>query len=186
LKLNQRVLVRFLAVLSLGIAVAETAEAQEGYTFTVGVLGGLGGSLDADPGDSLSNTAYQLTAALITEPKTHLALRVGHLNLDDDGVFESLTDAGLDYLNIAGEYRYDHAFYESGIYFGLGGYRLDGNPLDGGESSSETSFGGVLGLTGEFEITRRVSFVIDLAGHWANFDDAQTFVIGQAGIAVHF
>lgn len=186
MKLNQRVLVRFLAVLSLGIAAAGAAEAQERYTFTVGVLGGLGGSLDADPGDSLSNTSYQLTAALITEPKTHLVLRVGHLNLDDDAVFESLTDAGLDYLSIAGEYRYDHAFYESGIYFGLGGYRLDGNPVGGGDSSCDTSFGVVLGLTGDFELTRHLSFVIDLAGHWANLDDAQTFVTGQAGIAFHF
>lgn len=172
-----------LVVLSLAAA---PAEAQDRYTFTVGALGGLGGSLDANPGDSLSNTAYQLTAALITEPKTHLALRVGHLNLDDDEIFEELTEAGLDYVNISGEYRYDHAFYESGVYFGLGGYRLEGNPLDGGETRTDTSFGLVLGLTGEFELTRRLSFVIDLAGHWANLDDAQTFVTGQAGVAFHF
>lgn len=185
MKPNQRILVPFLAILSLALA-APAAEAQDRYTFTLGVLGGLGGSLDANPGDSLSNTSYQLTAALITEPKTHLTLRLGHLNLDDDALFESLTDAGLDYVSIAGEYRYDHGFYESGVYFGLGGYRLDGNPLAGGDAETDTSFGVVLGLTGDFELTRRLSFVIDLAGHWANLDSAQTFVTGQAGIAIHF
>ena len=185
MKPNQRILVPFLAVLCLALA-TPAAVAQETYTFTLGALGGLGGSIDADPGDSLANTTYQLTAGLLIEHKTHLVVRAGHLNLDDDAVFESLTDAGLDYVNIAGEYRYDHGFYESGLYFGLGGYFLDGNPLSGGDSERDTSFGVVLGLTGDFELTRRLSFVIDIAGHWANLDTAQTFVTGQLGLAFHF
>lgn len=185
MKSNQRILVPFLAVLCLALA-APAAVAQERYTFTLGALGGLGGSIDADPGDSLSNTSFQLNAGLIIEPETHLVVRAGHLNLDDDAVFESLTDAGLDYVNIAGEYRFDHAFYESGVYFGLGGYRLDGNSLGLGESESDTSFGVVLGLTGDFELTQRLSFVVEFAGHWANLDEAQTFVTGHAGLAFHF
>jgi hypothetical protein len=172
--------------LLMAVLISPRAQAQAAYTFTVGALGGIGGSVDADPGDDLSNTSYGLMAGLLTDTKTHLMVRAGHLALDKNDLFESLTDAGLDYLTIAGEYRYDHNFYESGVYLGLGGYRLDGNPITGGGSSAETSFGVVLGLTGEFEITRRLGFAIDLAGHWANFDDAQIFVTGQAGIVVHF
>ena len=150
MKPNQWILVPSLAALCLALA-TPAAEAQERFAITIGAMGGLGGSVDADPGDSLTNTAYQLTAALIIEAKTLLVVRAGHLNLDDDPVFVSLTDAGLDYVNIGGEYRYDHAFYESGVYLGLGGYRLDGNPLDPGDSETDTSFGVVLGLTGDFE-----------------------------------
>lgn len=166
--------------------VSPRSEAQDSYTFTVGALAGVGGSVDADPGDDLSNPAFQLLAALLTDTKTHLVVRAGHQDLGGDDLFGSLTDAGMDFLTIAGEYRYDHHFYESGIYLGLGGYRLAGDHFFSGEATTETSFGVVLGLTGEFELTRRLGFAIDLAGHWANFDDAQIFVMGQAGIVIHF
>lgn len=162
------------------------SEAQDSYTFTLGALAGVGGSVDADPGDDLSNPSFQLMASLLTETKTHLVGRVGHIGLDASDSFGTLSDAGLDYLTIGGEYRYDHHFYESGIYLGLGAYRLDGNALATGEATSDTSFGVVLGLTGEFELTRRLGFSIDLAGHWANLDEAQIFVVAQAGIVVHF
>lgn len=163
-----------------------SAWAQDSYTFTLGALAGIGGSIDADPGDEVSNPSFQLMAALLTETKTHLVLRGGHVDLDSEEAFGNLTGAGLDYLTIAGEYRYDHHFYESGIYLGLGGYRLTGDLLATGRDGSETSFGVVLGLTGEFELTRRLGFVVDLAGHWANLDQAQIFVTGQAGVVFHF
>lgn len=158
--------------------------AQEPYTFTVGLLGGLGGSLDADPGDDLGNTGYQINLAMITEPRTHVGFRLGNLALDGEERFGTLTDAELSYITVAGEYRFPESYYESGIYAGLGGYRLEGTR--GGKDRSETAPGLVVGVTGEFRITRWLAVLVELSGHYADFDEAQFFAMGHGGVAVHF
>ncbi len=169
----------------LGLSVAP-AQAQETYTITLAALGGLGGSIDAKPGDDLTNQTLQLTAALITEPKTHLGVRLGRIELDDSDPIGSLTKANLTYVNVAGEYRFSHSFYESGIYLGLGAYRLEGNSLADGSDRSDSAFGGVLGLTGQFELSRHFVVLIDLAGHWANLDEEQIFATGLIGVGFRF
>jgi len=165
---------------------APAASAQELYTFTVGVLGGVGGSLDADPGGDLGNLGYQLNFSIVTEPKTHLGIRLGQMDLDVGGGFGNLDNAELTYLTVAGEYRYSKSFYQSGIYLGLGAYRLGGDDLFSGENREDTSFGGVLGLTGEFELTRSFSVLVEFSGHWADLDVAQVYLLGHVGIAFHF
>jgi hypothetical protein len=169
------------------VLVPLAASAQEGYTFTVAALGGVGGSVDAEPGDELGNTGLQLNFALVTDPKTHLGLRLGRLDLDSEEGFGRLAGAELDYATIAGEYRHTHSFYESGVYIGLGAYRLTGD-LAGAPASEEedTAVGGVLGLTGDFAVTQRLSVLVEISGHWADLDEAQVFGMGHIGLAVHF
>ena len=43
------------------------ARAQEVYNFSAAALGSIGGSLDADPGDDLGNTGYQLNLSMVTD-----------------------------------------------------------------------------------------------------------------------
>jgi hypothetical protein len=176
-------------VLVLGAAVlapAPAAAQQELYLFSASALGGIGGSLDAEPGDSLSNTGYQIGFAMLTEPKTHVGVRVGEMSLDADERFGDLFGAELLYANVAGEYRYSHSYYDSGVYFGLGGYRLQGDDVFSLGDEDETALGGVLGVTGEFAITRRFGVLVELSGHWVDFDDQQVFVMGHAGFVAHF
>lgn len=161
------------------------AGAQELYTYTVGVFGGLGGSIDADPGDSLTNTGYQLNLGLVTEPRTHLVLRTGRLALDEDEFFGSLLDAELTYLTLGGEYRSREEYYHSGVYIALGGYRLEGTEPPGGDSR-ETSWGLAVGVTGELPIKRWLGVQAEISGHYIDFDEAQFFAMGHAGIALHF
>ena len=173
--------------LALGLAAAPgPAAAQELYLFSASALGGVGGSLDAEPGDSLGNVGYQLGFSMLTEPRTHVGVRIGELGLDDDELFGPLSDASLLYATVAGEYRYAHSYYDSGVYLGLGGYRLEGNDVFTGADADETSLGAVLGVTGEFTITRRVAFLVELSGHWVDFDDQQVFLMGHGGLVVHF
>lgn len=171
--------------MALALLVPGAAHAQETYTFTVGLLGGLGGSLDADVGDELDNTSFQLNLGMVFEPSDHLVVRIGRLGLDSGDRFEDLTDADLTYLTIGGEYRYRHAYYDSGVYLALGGYRLEGTDL-GGVDQDETAVGVALGVTGDFPITRWLSFQIELSGHYADLDRANVFAMGHAGVAVHF
>ncbi len=183
---NRRPLALFGATaLLLLLAPVRAARAQELYNFTAAFLGGAGGSLDVDRGDDLGNTGLQLNLALVTEPRTHVALRLGRLDLDVDPGFGSLTDAELTYATVAGEYKWREVYYTSGVYLGLGAYELEGLGPGGGDES-DTAPGAVLGVTGEFQLHRKVGLLLELSGHWADFEEANVFAMGHAGIAVHF
>lgn len=183
---NRRPLALFGATaLVLLLAPARTARAQELYNFTVAGLGGAGGSLDVDRGDDLGNTGLQLNLDMVTEPRTHVALRLGRLDLDLDEGFGSLTDAELTYATVAGEYKWRETFYTSGLYLGLGAYELTGTGPGGGEES-DTAPGAVLGVTGEFPLHRKLGLLLELSGHWVDFEEANVFAMGHAGIAIHF
>jgi len=168
------------------LVLAAPAAADELYSYSVSAFVGFGGSEDAEPGDGFGNTAFQLGASVRTEARTRLALRLGRVGLGDGNEFGLLDDADLTYATIAGEYRFTDPVYDSWIYLGLGAYDLDGSPRFAGLDSSETTFGAVLGLVGEFSVTRRFDVVVELSGHWADFEDAQVFGMGHVGVAYHF
>lgn len=182
---NHHRLGRLLLGFSLLLLLPAASGAQELYTYTVGVLGGIGGSLDASPGNNLSNTGFQVNLGLVTEPQTHLVLRTGRLALDKDGLFGSLTNADLKYVTIGGEYRYTEPFYESGIFAALGAYRLSGATPSGRDSRDDT-WGVSVGFTGELPIKRWVGIQAELSGHYVNFKEAQFFAMAHAGVAFHF
>jgi hypothetical protein len=161
------------------------AGAQELYTYSVGLLGGIGGSFDANPGGSLTNQSFQLNLGMVTEPHTHLILRVGKLSLDKDSLFGSLSNANLDYVTIGGEYRARQSVWDSGLYLALGGYRLDGNQPSG-RDRQETSVGLAVGATGELPITRHFAVLAEVSGHYIHFRDAQFFGMAHGGFAIHF
>ncbi len=164
---------------------ASVLSAQETYTMTVSLLGGVGGSGDADPGSGFGNTAFQAGFALVTEPQTAVGVRLGRLDLSGEERFGELAEAQVDYAQIGGEYRFHEGYYDSGIYLGLGGYRLRGDRPDGREAS-ETALGGELGLLGDFALTRNLAVRVEVSGHYVLFDDARMFAMAQAGLALRF
>ena len=180
---NHRFVGRLLLI--LGLLLPGAAGAQELYTYTVGVFGGLGGSFDADPGDSLTNTGFQVNLGLITEPGTHLVLRTGRLSLDQDEFFGSLRDAELTYVTIGGEYRYPETYFQSGLYIALGGYRLEGT-RGAGEKARDSSWGVAIGATGELPIKRWLGIQAEISGHYIDFDEANVFAMGHVGVVFHF
>lgn len=180
---------RLLACLLLGATLlipARNAHATEQLeAFTVALLGGVGGTSDATPSSGYSNSSYQANFLLATEARTHLAVRVGQLDLKDFGGSGGFVDPSLQYVTIGGEYRLQQSFYESGIYISLGGYRLNGT-LANGKSADESTFGVAVGATGEFKINRRLGVVLELSGHYADLDRLQFFAMAHAGLAVRF
>jgi hypothetical protein len=181
---HQRVL-GGIALLAGLLLLPGAARAQEQYTFSAAGLGSIGGSLDAEPGDDLGNTGYQLNLAMVTDSRTHVGVRLGQLGLDGEEFFGSLSDADLTYVTVGGEYRFSETWYDSGVYFALGGYRLEGTALDGGESR-DNSLGLAVGVTGEFKVNRWLGVLLELSGHYVDFDEAQIFAMGHGGFAVHF
>lgn len=181
---NHRLLGRLLLGFSL-LVLPAAGGAQELYNYTVGVLGGIGGSFDADPGNNLGNTGFQVNLGMVTEPRTLLVLRVGQLGLDKDQFFGSLSNADMKYVTIGGEYRYSESFYESGVFVALGGYRLSGTTLFGDDSQKDT-WGVSVGFTGELPIRRWVGIQAEISGHYVDFQEAQFFGMAHAGVAFHF
>jgi len=172
-------------VLSAVGAPLAAAEQQESYTFTLGLLGGVGGALDADPDPGLGQTSWALAAGMVTAPRTLVVVRAGRLAIEGDPAFERFAQADLEYINIAGEYRFAQPTYDFGTYLGLGYYRMNGELLAGGESS-ESDLGIVLGLTGDFDITRYLSVIGEVSGHYVFLDDASIYAMANIGLAVHF
>jgi hypothetical protein len=171
--------------LSLALLLAPAfAGAQELYTYTVGALGGFGGSPDVDSGDGFDNTGLQLNLGMVTERNTLVGVRLGRLQLDSDESFGSFQDAELSYVTVGGEYRFQQTYYDSGVYIALGGYRLDGTR--GGEDDQETSAGLSIGLTGEFKVNRWLGVLVELSGHYVDFDEEQLFGMAHGGLTFHF
>ncbi len=181
---NHRLPVRLLLIFGL-LLLPGAAGAQELYNYTVGVFGAVGGSIDADPGDDLSNTGVQVNLGLVTESRTHLVLRAGRLALDKDEFFGSLTGAEMTYATIGGEYRVPETFFDSGLYVALGGYRLEGTGFSG-RDERDTSWGIAVGATGELPIRRWLGIQVEISGHYVDFDEAQFFAMGHGGVVFHF
>ena len=154
-----RFVVLLLAALLLLLAGAGSAAAQERYSYTVTLSPSLGGSFS----EGTDSGGVQAAFSWRTQPRTVVGVRFGSFDLGGDqvGTLESPT---FRYATIAGEYRFQELYYESGVFFGLGLYQL-GNGVD-----SEEGPGLTLGVSGDFPINKRLSVVIELSGHYADID----------------
>jgi len=170
------------------LALPAAAAAQDIFNWNVGALGGVGGSPDVKPGKrTYGNATWQIEGLALTEPRTFLGVRLGHLALGGkDTAFGSRVGADLSYVTIAGQYMFEESYYDSGVYLGLGAYRLGGKDAATGSSATKTTAGGVFGLTGDFRASRRVSVVVELSAHWIDVRDAHVFGMAHGGLAFHF
>lgn len=184
-KLAPAALVALVWTVAPGAVSPLAAEQQESYSFTLGLLGGVGGGLDSEPDAGLGGSSYLLQAGLITEPRTLVSVRAGRLKLDGDEGFEHYREAELEFVNVAGEYRFSQSFYDYGLYLGVGYYHLSGERRVGG-TDSESDLGVALGLTGDFDVTRHLSVVGELSAHYAFLDSAAIYAMAHVGLAVHF
>ncbi len=159
------------------------AVAQDLYTFSVSLLGGVGGSLAGDGGD-FGNSTFQLGFSAMADRRTHFSVRAGQLDFGSEEL-ETLTDASLSYVALTGEYRATEGFYESALFLGIGVYNLDARRIGGG-SVDDTSFGAMVGVLGDFEITRKWVARLEGAVHYADVEKLELHVTAQAGVAYRF
>lgn len=158
------------------------ARAQELYTFTVGAMGGVGGSPDDAQAGGYDHKSLQLNFQFATDPRTQVGLRYGQLDLTGAGErIGAFFEPQLKYLSIGGEYRTQLSYYDSGLFAALGAYRLEG-----GGAKTQTAIGLSVGATGEFQINRHFGVIAEIAGHYADLDQLQLFATVHAGLAVHF
>ncbi len=176
---KRHLVVTILVVLALGFLPGSSL-AQSRYPYIVGLMGGLGGATDANPDTDLDNVGWQALFAMDIDVRTLFSVRVGQLDLETDA--GELFDSELNYVTLSGEYRMTAGFYESGLFLGLGYYDRGGAPL----LPDDSAIGLTLGTSGDFRLTDRFSLLIELAGHYADLEQAQFFLHGHVGVAFHF
>ena len=168
---------------SLGTASQVSAQTQTYHSLSVSLFGGIGGSPDVDDAD-YGNPTMQLNIGVPTELGTSITLRVGRLEVSEGETFGGISDATFDYVTLAGDYTFRDPAFDSSIFLGLGAYRLEG--AVGGVATEDTVPGLTFGVGSDFPITRRFSFALELAGHWADFDDQQVFATVMGGFTYRF
>jgi hypothetical protein len=169
-----------------GALVCSPGRAQD-YTWTLSLLGGVGGSLSDGGG---SEAAYQVGFGLQFEPNANVWLKVGELDFATGSDVGELQQGSITYVNLGGEYQFSESYYESGLYLGLGAYDLEGRrvvapdillPRDG-----DTVVGLVLGATGEFKITPSFVFLAEISGHILDSSDLRVLGTAHFGFGLHF
>jgi len=169
--------------MAAGLAMSSAANAQDSFTFFASAMGGFSGSFDSS-GEGFGHDAWQLAAGMVTSDRTLTMVRAGKLELGDQQA-TGLTHTELRYAIVAGEYRFRTSAYDTGVFVGIGTYRLRGD-LPGGGSSHDSAIGAALGFTGDFDVTRHFSLVGELDFHYAFLEQTQFYGAALVGVAVHF
>jgi len=177
-------LVQILCMSGLFLSAPAVMAQATSYDFVASALIGVGGGLDEDDVGFGSGT-FQLGIAMPTESDILVGLRLGQMSFDSDDSVGDLTDFSLTYATVVGEYVFAESYYTSGIFFGLGAYELDATNVLGGDGS-DTSAGLTLGLTGEWDVTRRWGFRVEIAGHYLASTEISTVASALAGATYRF
>lgn len=150
---------------------------------SLALSGGVVGSLDEDQA-GFSNATFQLRFAAQMKQQQNLAIRIGRMDFGDEG-FGSVIEATIDYLTISGEYLFEDAFGESGIYIGLGLFDQSGI-FEDAVDASESGVGLVLGALGEYRLADRWYLLGEVGFAYTNLDVAQFFLDLQIGVGFRF
>lgn len=167
---------------TLGVLLAPALDAQE-RVLSATASGGLVGSLDEDE-SGFSNSTFQMRFAAETSRRRLVAVRLGRMDFEDEPLGQAFA-ATIDYLTISGEYLFEEAYYESGLFAGLGLYDLAATRFDG-RSGDETTFGLVVGGLGEFRLAERWFLYGEASFTYTNLELAQLFADLQIGIGFRF
>jgi hypothetical protein len=169
--------------LLLGLASAAAAQIEPIYRGTL--LGGLGGSFLADGRHDPDHSALQASFGVLTDERTFTVIRVGRMDFGNDEILGGRSSAELEYANVAGELRALSRSYTWGLFVGIGGYRLTGDPV-ASVNRSETAVGAALGVEGDFDFTRHFGLAVEFAGHYVWFDEPDLYGFALVGLAIHF
>ena len=130
--------------------------------------------------------------AVQIEPATYFKIQGGVWNTDV-GVVQA--EGGLrpragriEHIDGIVDYRFTEPFGTTGLFGGLGLYRWSAPTAQAGESDIEraSNYGYVLGVNGEFPMTRRYAFMVEGAYHWINMSSPVRYVTLTGGLRIGF
>lgn len=149
----------------------------------------------ADSSFSLSNNAVELFWSMPIEPDLNLRFKGGRIQsqIPIPSRVPNPAKAGETLLNrtdVEGEvmhfetdveYEFDEPFGSSGLFAGLGFYRLSAP-----SEESRTTWGAHAGVNADFPITRRYGVLVEAAYHWTHAEFEPRFMTVTGGLRVSF
>jgi hypothetical protein len=185
----------------LFLLVAAPALAQTGQQFGL-LLGGskrLYSGRDKDKFPDLPNDKFRLNSgarevfyAVQLEPTTLFKIQagwwdtaVGVVQADPE---KKPRNGNLEHVDGIVDYRFTEPFGTTGLFGGIGLYRWHAPAAQIGETDipTETNYGYVLGVNGEFPMTRRYAFMVEGAYHWINMSSPVRYVTLMGGVRMGF
>lgn len=147
---------------------------------------------------SFSNKSFELYWSIPIEPELNLKFKGGRLESEipigyeaddpdtpdevDPTLFRrDVADGEVAHIEAVVEYEFDEPFGSSGLFAGLGYYRLSAP----GEESQST-WGAVGGVNADFPITRRYGVVLEGSYHWTHAEFNPKFMTVSGGLRMSF
>jgi hypothetical protein len=146
---------------------------------------------------SFSNTSFELYWSMPIEPELSLKFKGGRLESEipigyiaddpataanDPRLFRrDVADGEVAHAEAVVQYEFDEPFGSSGLFAGLGYYRLSAP-----DEESQTTWGVVAGVNADFPITRRYGVVLEGSYHWTRAEFDPKFMTVGGGVRVSF
>lgn len=147
---------------------------------------------------SFSNTSFELYWSIPLEEDLNLKFKggrmeseiaIGYFADDPDPAAEpgevlfrrDVADGEISHIETLVEYEFDEPWGSSGLFAGLGYYRLSAP-----DEESESTWGVTAGVNADFPITRRYGAVLEAAYHWTRGEFEPRFLTVSAGMRVSF
>ena len=144
---------------------------------------------------SFSNNSIELYWSFPIEPDLNLKFKGGRIETeiaipyegpDPDPPGEIITlrrdaEGEVQHLETVIEYKFDEPFGSSGLFGGLGFYRLAAP-----DEETRTAWGVTAGVNADFPITRRYGVVVEAAYHWVRSDFKPRYLTIGGGLRVSF
>lgn len=150
--------------------------------FEFGILGGKAESMEDGFDFDFDQDLIEVFFAARVDEATMFRIKLGDTDMPFTTAGNPVSDGSLQYVTGEIEYQSHEIWGRSGIFAGPGVYR--------GRSSStdveETAFGLVGGVNTSVALTRRIDILVELAYHWAKFEEDYTFITAAAGLKMSF
>jgi len=147
-----------------------------------------------------SNSDRELFYAVQLDPGTFFKIRAGQI--EGPLAFQYTTASGkartdipkgkVEHVDAVIDYRFSEPFGTTGLFAGVGLYRQSGTltdaaiPAEQRGPTSETNYGALGGVNGDFPITKRTGFIAELTYHWINYNYKVRYLTLAGGLRFSF
>ena len=147
-----------------------------------------------------SNSDREVYYAVQLDPGTFFKVRAGQI--EGPLAFQYTTASGkartdipkgkVEHIDAVVDYRFSEPFGTTGLFAGLGLYRQTGTvtdaavPAEQRGRTSETNYGALGGVNGDFPITKRTGFIAELTYHWINYNYKVRYLTLAGGLRFTF
>jgi len=196
----------FLLVCLLASAAPAVAQTSE-FGITVGGSKRLISRRDEAQGIGISdnfkfsNSDREIYYGVQIEPATFFKIRAGQIeaplafqytNSANQKARTDIRKGKVEHADAVVDYRFSEPFGTTGLFAGVGLYRQRGTltdtaiPVEQRGNQTETNYGFLGGVNGDFPITRRTGFIVEMTYHWIAYNYKVRYVTLGGGLRFSF